>query len=419
MALTDLQIFQNIQKTWNELGAEAKRGCVVALGAFVLLLLYTCSRSVEVRTTIYQGAGTQDFKDARVLGQGAEIILDGREKLFSKTVRDLQGSQGDLKDSYEKLKSRLDALEKEREAAALGAVTAQTGVTATSLLPGMDAGSGAPGIRSSPNEVALTQFPAQRDAGHSAGYGYRPKRGVVAFPVKSTVPETSGSGVVLPAGSYVRAKLMTGVDVPEGRAYPVLLELDFAFITPNKRRLDLSGCFMIAKSQGDLSTERVQMQATKLSCVSKSGRMFEREVNGFIADDKDNNFAVAGAIHSKQGRVAAQAFLSSIVEGVGKAISNAQTSTQTNALGGTQTSVTGDQGAYMAAGGASNAATLVTQWYLKQAQNLLPTINVVSGQDVWIVMQDTTKLPEEFFRPTKNSGGENESIYSYFSRVSE
>ncbi|MBS1983564.1 MAG: TraB/VirB10 family protein [Bdellovibrionales bacterium] len=410
-------------EAWRTLGISEKRTLLVAAALFVVLAFYTCSRGGEVRTTVYQGAGTSDFKDARVLGQGAELILDSREKLFSKTVRDLQGSQGELKDSYEKLKTRLEELERERASVnGLGSVTGQVGVTAAGLpqpslppSPPEDAG----GSRSSPNELDVAHFLGARSRSFSGGGGARAGRSAIAFPVKSTPADADAASIVLPAGSYVRAKLMTGVDVPEGRAYPVLLELDFAYVTPNKRRLDLSGCFMIAKSQGDLSTERVQMQATKLSCVSKSGRMFEREVNGFIADDKDNNFAVSGAIHSKQGRVAAQAFLSSIVEGVGKAISSAQTTTQTNALGGSQTSVTGDQGAYMAAGGAANAATLVTQWYLKQAQSLLPTINVVSGRDVWIVMQDTTKLPDEFFRPARPIGGDNESIYSYFSRVSE
>jgi conjugal transfer pilus assembly protein TraB len=123
-----------------------------------------------------------------------------------------------------------------------------------------------------------------------------------------------------------------------------------------------------------------------------------------------------GSVNSKQDRVAAMAFMSSVVEGVGKAIQAAQTTQQTNALGGSQAIVTGDSMSYMAAGGASNAASMVTQWYLKQAQNLLPTINVGSGQNVWIVMQDKVALPTDYFR--KNSKGDShESVYTYFSRL--
>ena len=98
------------------------------------------------------------------------------------------------------------------------------------------------------------------------------------------------------------------------------MQLDYAYIVPNKKRLDLCGCFMIAKSQGDLSTERVQMQATKLSCVSQDGKMFERDVNGFVADDKET-VRRHGVGHRSRIVSAAMAFLSSIVEGVGKSFS--------------------------------------------------------------------------------------------------
>jgi conjugal transfer pilus assembly protein TraB len=246
----------------------------------------------------------------------------------------------------------------------------------------------------------------------------------VSFPVKSTGKVyLKKPGVILPTGSYVKATLLTGVEAPEGRSYPVLLQLDFAHIVPNDKKLDLSGCFMIAKAQGDLSTERVQMQATKLSCVSKRSGIFEREINGFVADDADNSFAVMGRVNSKQERVASTAFLSSIVAGIGRAIQQAQTTSQTTPLGGSQSVVTGDQGKFIAAGGAAEAATMVTQWYLKQAQNLLPTINVGSGQNVWVIMQDQVDLPKEYFVQNGTSDGsggvQNASIYSYFTRVIE
>ena len=223
--------------------------------------------------------------------------------------------------------------------------------------------------------------------------------------------------MALPPGSYVRAKLLTGVEAPEGRTYPALLQLDFAFIGPNKKKIDLSGCFMIAKAEGDLSTERVQMQATKLSCVARDGKMFERDVNGFVADDIDNSFAVTGTVNTKQDRVALMAFLSSVVEGIGKAIQDAQVSHETNAFGGKESSVTGNREKYIAAGGASNAAGMVAEWYLKQAQNLLPTINIGSGRDMWIVMHETVGLPSSFFKRIQNGGKESEKNYSFVSRI--
>ncbi len=66
-----------------------------------------------------------------------------------------------------------------------------------------------------------------------------------------------------------------------------------------------------------------------------------------------------------------------------------------------------------AAGGASNAASQVTQWYLKHAQSLTPPIAIGSGQDVWIVIQDTVALPRWYFKKGKET---NNDGFSYLSR---
>lgn len=403
--------------------------------ALLICVVYVVSKARDSTTYVYKSESAGDFKDGRVLGAQGDSIYEGKERLFSKTVKDIQSTQSALKDVTTKLQSRLDELEKGRPATQPLPGVGAPGVGLEAMMqaeksgePGKSGIIGKDPVRvGEPSENlsvmgagsygSSTSLPRSRKYG---GGGSRREAGgasIISFPVKE-MPSDKTEGIVLPAGSYVKAKLMTGIEAPEGKTYPTLLELDYAYIVPNKHRIDLAGCFMIAKSQGDLSTERVQMQPTKLSCVSKEGRMFEREVNGFIADDKDNSFAVMGSVNSKQDRVAAMAFLSSVVEGVGKAIQQAQTTNQTTPLGGSQSVMTGNSAEYLAAGGASNAASMVTQWYLKQAQNLLPTINVGSGQDVWIVMTDTVKLPNEYFRKNMK-GGANESAYSYLSRVLE
>ena len=416
------------------LALEHKEKLPYAIGAVVLLFIYALSHSRTEKVTVYESEKSE-FKDGRVLGSNAESIYEGKERLLSKTVRDLLATQSSLKESTDALRAKVEQLEKEKAAASSPQVGPTPGgqvPPGTTAMPGPATSSQGQGndIHGSSSQVIhLGAAPEAFDvsnAGYGADLPRRASRGsggkaggkaLISFPVKDQISEKT-TGVVIPPGSYVKAKLMTGVEAPEGRTYPALLQLDFAYIVPNKKKLDLSGCFMIAKSQGDLSTERVQMQASKLSCVSRDGKMFERDVNGFIADDKDNSFAVMGSVNSKQDRVATMAFLSSVVEGVGKALGQAQTTQTTTPLGGSQSTFTGDQMTGIAAGGASNAAGLVTQWYLKQAQNLLPTINVGSGQNVWIVMQETVKLPNDYFRMNTN-GGQNEGVFSYFTRAGE
>lgn len=396
--------------------------------ALLCLIIYAFGRNKDESVSIFKSTGAPDFKDGKILGGNGESLYEGKERLMSKSMREILAAQANLRESNERLLAKVTELEKVGTAA-------PAPIPSTALSTSLENSNSKLDDRSSllaKDPVRLgsdTMTTSSSSGSTSSMFPYRERtrsvhgsrelggNSIISFPVKD-IPQDKVEGVVLPSGSYVKAKLMTGVEAPESKTFPVLLQLDYAYIIPNKKRLDLSGCFMIAKSQGDLSTERVQMQATKLSCVSKKGKMFEREVNGFVADDKDNSFAVMGKVNSKQDRVAAMAFLSSIVEGVGKAVQQAQMTQTTNALGGSQSVLTGDQGAYLAAGGASNAASMVTQWYLKQAQNLLPTINIGSGQDVWIVIQDKVALPNDYFR--KNVKGESrEGFYSYFSRIAD
>lgn len=405
--------------------SEHREKIPYAIAVLVVLVFYTISRGRET-VTVYHSEGKVDFKDARVLGSSGESLYENKERLLSRTVKDIVAAQQGLKDATGKLEARLAELEKGKgEAKGSGGADGK-GAEGAASSPTAETHDQEGLIRrgAPPEDLEIKKARPRTSAAEGVG-GPVPRQppsraargGLISFPVKD-VPRETTSNVAIPPGSYVKAKLMTGIEAPEGKTYPVLLQLDYAYIVPNRKKLDLSGCFMIAKSQGILSTERVEMQATKLSCVSKDGKMFERDVNGFIADDKDNSFAVMGSVNSKQDRVAAMAFLSSVVEGVGKSIQQAQTTQSTNPLGGNTSIVTGSGAAYLGAGGAANAAGMVTQWYLRQAQNLLPTINVGSGQDVWIVMQETVKLPNDYFRKI-SKGGTGEASYTYLSRIGD
>jgi len=397
------------------------------LGLVIVLFAvanWSSGSSAESRV-IFKREGIPDFKNASILGNPGQAILKGEERQFSQGQRALMDAQKELKSEVEKLRSDLQTITQGTPGPVASPGPSGTPVPSMSPVRLGEAAEeyGNTRVTGATKDTLTTSSAAP--ARPSIGFGGerrprtgRPGAGMISFPVKATGRAfLRDPAVILPSGSYVKAKLLTGVEAPEGRSYPVLMQLDFAYIIPNQKRLDLAGCFIIAKAQGDLSTERVQMQANKLSCVSKHGGMFEREVNGFITDDADNSFAVMGSVNTKQDRVAATAFLASIVSGIGKAIQQAQTTQQTTPLGGAQSVLTGDQTKNIGAGGAAESATLVTQWYLKQAQNLLPTINVGSGQDVWVIMQDQVELPMDYFNQNQSGGSSNASIYSHFTRI--
>ena len=399
---------------------------ITSVATLVLGAIYLFSQSRDRETHVYHRENNINIKGGRIL-EGDKSVYKLKGQVLSKKVSKIETGQRLILEQVNGLGKMVKELQEFRNAekvkklpndAKNQAKDGQTnqepkpnGVTLSPSPSGLKVGR-VDSVRvsqSSPNRSTLGS--AKKRSFRRRGGGGGPA--VISFPVQAK-ERIKGMTVKLPPGAFVKAKLLTGVEASEARAVPVLMQADYAFVGPNKTRVDLSGCFFLAKSKGNLSIERVEAQITTLSCVSKSGRMFERSVNGFITDAKDNSFAVMGSVNSKQDRVAAMAFLSSVVEGVGKAIQQAQTTNQTNAVGGTSSMITGSQAKYMAAGGVSNAAGLVTQWYLKHAQNLLPTINIGSGQDVWVVMQNSVDLPNWYFKKVKAKGG-SKGHYSYMS----
>jgi len=398
-----------------EVALRHRRYWPAAVGVVVLLLIYGFSRSNDTKV-VYEVNRQGEFKEGRILGSPLSTVVDGKERMFAKHAQELQTNQTHLQESIELLTKKVNEMSEKMGGVATKseANPSPTGETApTDSIPPVQFSEGNPQLHAGPVQVGggseTRVFEQSRRTRSVVSKGPT----IISFPVKEEEIEQKKPGVVLPPGSYVKGKILTGVEAPEGKTYPVLVQLDFAYIMPNHNRLDLSGCFMIAKATGNLSIERVEMQVTKLSCVSKTGAMFERDVSGFIADDKDNSFAVLGSVNSKQDRVAAMAFLASIVEGVSKAVQQAQTTQQTNAVGGSQSLLTGDQMKYIGAGGASEAASTVANWYLHQAQNLLPTINVGSGRDVWVVMQESVSMPENYFK----KGEDSNAVYTHFTRM--
>lgn len=210
----------------------------------------------------------------------------------------------------------------------------------------------------------------------------------------STSSPTDETSAVLPVGSFVRAKLLSGVESISTEPFPALLQLQVSFVGPNKTRIDLSNCFMIAKARANLSTERVIMETETISCVKENGEAFKSSAKGYTAGS-DNSFGSTGKFISKQGQVLLAAVLASIAKNAGQAISSAQ---QTTTVAGadkaaTATNITGSKAAFVAGSSVVDGATLIAQWYLDYARQLLPSIALGSGADVTVVMLESIKIP--------------------------
>jgi conjugal transfer pilus assembly protein TraB len=219
----------------------------------------------------------------------------------------------------------------------------------------------------------------------------------VSMPSKSShgQPAADYASTVVPLGSYVKARIMTGVEANMMEPYPMLLQLDYAFVGPNKTRIDLSHCFVIAKTKANLSTERVLGETQHISCVRDNGEAVKRPISGYLAGE-DSTFGLSGELISRQGQVLGAAVIASLAKGAGEAVALANTTKEvvSGGLGavGVSESIKNKQEFILGKAGAE-ASSMIAQWYLDYARQLVPSIAVGSGRDVWIVLLDSVPIP--------------------------
>ena len=194
----------------------------------------------------------------------------------------------------------------------------------------------------------------------------------------------------IPAGSFMRGVLLSGLDAPTGgqaqnNPHPVIIEvLDLASL-PNKFKADYKSCRFTANGAGDISSERAYIRLDRLSCIAEDGGALDIGVKGYIAD-QTGKAGVRGRLVSKQGQVLANALLAGIASGMGTAFANNSTVTSTSALGSTTTVKDGEQFQAGVGQGVGQAMQQLSKYYIQLAEKMFPIIEIDAGQAVDIVI---------------------------------
>jgi hypothetical protein len=219
----------------------------------------------------------------------------------------------------------------------------------------------------------------------------RPAKEPAPAPVARAVP--APTWVQLPAGSFVRGRLLTGLfaTTHAGGALPALFAVREAFTGPNQTAIPLQGCLALGKAQADLASLRAIVQLTTLACVWPDGQTFEHAVAGY-ATGRDGTLGLPGRLEQRAGAYLGRTFLASLVAGAAEAFAAAERTTQITPLGGSQSVVTGDTGKFAAFSALATASARVADFYLGQAEQLLPVVWVPSGLDVQLVLQQGVTL---------------------------
>lgn len=141
-----------------------------------------------------------------------------------------------------------------------------------------------------------------------------------------------GYTALIPVGSIVRARLVSGMDamVAGGAAdgnQPVIAKITDPLLLPNGRMVDLRGCVIMAGGYGNLSTERVYMNTTLLSCIDADDEVFETTVSA-NALGSDGKLGVRGVMVTRDGALILRTMQAGLLQGVATAFSDARRSSQ-------------------------------------------------------------------------------------------
>lgn len=212
------------------------------------------------------------------------------------------------------------------------------------------------------------------------------------FDAKVTVNDPNR--VYLPAGTIITGVTMNGVNVgtgPAARANPQIVEIRVKknAIMPNGFQVNLENCQIIATGYGDLSARRVHLRPTVLSCVNNQGAVIESAIKGFVVGD-DGIAGMRGTVISHQGELLEKGVLAGFIGGIGSSFAPQAVSPLSINPGSTTQYQYPSASAVLGngiAGGTSNAATLVAKYYIQQAEQLTPTLQVNPGTSVDLVLE--------------------------------
>jgi type IV secretory pathway VirB10-like protein len=236
-------------------------------------------------------------------------------------------------------------------------------------------------------ELAAPAVPGERGPVDLKGYQMQI---INVNPVKAVRPDV----VYLPAGSFVRATLLTGVYAPAEAAnpLPVLIRLNEAFYGPNDRRIPLEGAFAIGKATGDLASERALVQITTMVAVLPTGTTFEHKGNIGYLTDAGGQLGLRGEVVRNTGGQLGMSFMTGFMGGASQAMADAQTTTVTTEGGHAARNVTGSRSRNAAFQGLAQSASQMSKYYEDQLEKIVPAVRVEAGADVYLVILEGVEV---------------------------
>lgn len=209
----------------------------------------------------------------------------------------------------------------------------------------------------------------------------------------------------IPVG-FMPAKLLVGVRAQTSQdgaqnPKPVHFRVQAPATLPNKVRMNLSGCFVIANTWGNLATERIEAELKSIHCVSRDkNTLIEGEVFDYLADT-DGQRDMHGRVVTKAGALLSRQVAADVLGGIGDVAANSAGTTQTSALGTVKT-LDGDQMLQAGlASGFSSGFKRTSEFISNLIVQSGPIIESGAAKDVVLMIQKTSDIEVKIL----NTGG--------------
>lgn len=204
---------------------------------------------------------------------------------------------------------------------------------------------------------------------------------------------------ILPSGSMLSGVMLTGLDAPtsnQGRRDPIpaLIRIKSEALLPNRFRLDLRECFLLASGYGDLSSERAYLRAERLSCVRDDGKVIDTSLDATL-QGRDGKAGLRGRVVHKNGQLIANSLMTGFLSGFSSALGGTRVPTLNitpTTTASYESPAIGDVARVGALSGVGNAVGKIADYYLEMGRSIFPIIEIDAGQEVDFIVTGAQKL---------------------------
>jgi conjugal transfer pilus assembly protein TraB len=209
----------------------------------------------------------------------------------------------------------------------------------------------------------------------------------------------------VPAGSYVEASMISGVDAGVGVSAiedprQVLLRITGKLISAGFKKdyltsESLMGCLVQCQAVGDLSSEKVYLKPVVMTCAKDAETIIELPVKGYVT--ASGKSGIRGEIVSREADLVAKSFFSGLVGGIGAGSTHYFQPNHNLAAdnsGKSSEQIQNILGSGFGSG-INQSSSRLSDYLIKRAEQYQPVISINEGTMVNLIFQEGFSLEEK------------------------